>query len=33
MEIRNTGSELLEIIKFFGPDINTNAPALQRYGR
>jgi len=33
MEIRNTGSGVLEIIKFFGPDINTNAPALPKYGR
>jgi hypothetical protein len=33
MEIRNTGSEVLEIIKFFGPDINTSAPALPTYGR
>jgi hypothetical protein len=33
MEIRNNGSEVLEIIKFFGPDINTNAPALPKYGR
>jgi len=31
--IRNTGSGELELIKFFGPDINANAPVLPRYGR
>jgi hypothetical protein len=33
MEVRNTGSADLEIIKFFGPDINMNAPVLPKYGR
>jgi hypothetical protein len=31
--IRNTGNEELEIIKFFGPDINADAPMLPGYGR
>jgi hypothetical protein len=33
VSIRNTGKEELEIIKFFGPDINADAPMLPRYGR
>jgi hypothetical protein len=31
VEIKNTGSSDLMIIKFFGPDINDDAPALRRY--
>jgi hypothetical protein len=33
MTIRNAGSADLEIIKFFGPDINGDAPMLPAYGR
>lgn len=33
LTVRNTGSIDLEIIKFFGPDINTDAPFLPAYGR
>ena len=29
--IENTGSELLQIIKFFGPDINTKIPMIKKY--
>jgi hypothetical protein len=32
LEVRNTGLVDLEIIKFFGPDINVHAPALPVYG-
>ena len=28
MEIRNSGSEVLELIKFFGPDINARRPSF-----
>jgi hypothetical protein len=31
VDVTNTGSEDLMIIKFFGPDINDDAPALRRY--
>lgn len=30
--VENTGTEELMIIKFFGPDINTDIPRIQRYG-
>jgi hypothetical protein len=31
VEVTNTGSEDMIIIKFFGPDINDDAPTLRRY--
>jgi hypothetical protein len=31
LKLRNTGSADLEIIKFFGPDVNSNAPVLPAY--
>ena len=31
LEVVNTGSEPLAVIKFFGPDINLDAPMLPRY--
>ena len=31
--VENTGKEDLEIIKFFGPDINLNVPRITPYGR
>jgi hypothetical protein len=31
VEVKNAGSEDLMIIKFFGPDINDDAPVLRRY--
>lgn len=31
VSIKNTGTEDLTIIKFFGPDINTDAPTLKKY--
>ena len=31
VEVTNTGTEDLMIIKFFGPDINDDAPVLRRY--
>ena len=30
VEVRNTGREDLLAIKFFGPDINTEAPMIER---
>ena len=30
--VENTGTEELMIIKFFGPDINTDIPRIRRYG-
>ena len=32
LEVENTGREDLMIIKFFGPDINTDVPMIPRYG-
>ncbi|MDR0653405.1 MAG: hypothetical protein LBG12_08895, partial [Synergistaceae bacterium] len=31
VDVVNTGTEDLFIIKFFGPDINDDAPALKRF--
>ena len=30
VEVRNTGREDLFVIKFFGPDINTDVPMIER---
>jgi len=32
LTVENTGTEELQIIKFFGPDINTNVPTIKQYG-
>ena len=32
LTVENTGREELVIIKFFGPDINTDIPMIPRYG-
>lgn len=32
IEIKNTGNQELIVIKFFGPDINPDAPVLPKYG-
>ena len=31
LNVENTGTEELQIIKFFGPDINTNVPVIKQY--
>jgi len=31
LTVKNTGSKDLKIIKFFGPDINNNAPVIKKY--
>lgn len=31
LTVENTGTEELQIIKFFGPDINTNIPMIKQY--
>ena len=32
IEVKNTGKRDLEIIKFFGPDINPDCPMLKKWG-
>jgi hypothetical protein len=32
LEVQNTGADDLVIIKFYGPDINTDVPMIPRYG-